>query len=82
MILLATYGEANRPTPNGRTLLHLAVRSGSFELVGLLLAYGADPTLPDGFGRTARDLARTDGTPEIREMLAGEASPASDPPVE
>ncbi|MBO0681716.1 MAG: ankyrin repeat domain-containing protein [Candidatus Dormibacteraeota bacterium] len=59
-LLLAHGAPVNSPA--GTTgPLHAAVKSGRLELVDLLLEQGADPTLPDGQGRTATQLAEAAG---------------------
>jgi len=49
--------------------IHGAVMGGSAEMVRLLLARGADPSLPDYQGRGARRLAEDMGRPEIAELF-------------
>lgn len=42
----------------GDTALHIAAANGTLEMVEMLLAAGADPTIPGWMARTARDKAR------------------------
>jgi hypothetical protein len=70
----------------GETPLLLAVSHGQTALVKLLLLSGADPTIPDRLGQTARSIAVAKGHREIEDMLnryAGVAGPcqASNWPV-
>ncbi|KAJ5910508.1 hypothetical protein N7504_005151 [Penicillium tannophilum] len=43
-----------------QTPLHLAIYLGHFELASMLLNLGADPSLPDGYGRNIMDWAQRD----------------------
>jgi ankyrin repeat protein len=70
-MLIEKYSHPNRITPNGNSLLHIAIRTGSLELVQLLLAAGADPHVEDSFGRSAAAFARSDGTEAMIEALGG-----------
>lgn len=72
--LLLTVGA----NPNSRTEidenatpLMLATQAGSITAVRALLAAGADVTLFDRFGRTAKDWALKFAKPEILEALSG-----------
>lgn len=49
--------------------LHMAVKSGQLEMVGLLVAYGADPDLRDISGISARDLASSAENGDILRLL-------------
>jgi ankyrin repeat protein len=60
----ARQGEAGGFTP-----LMEAGLNGQIELIELLLAFGADPALRDGEGRTAGDHARARGHDEAAERL-------------
>ena len=56
---------------DGRTsALHEGARGGDAEVVGILLAAGADPLLRDGDGRTALEVAAERGHAEVVEMLS------------
>lgn len=55
--------------PEGRPLLHLAVRGDHCKAVTLLLDEGADISALDGAGRTALHLACEMGLPETAELL-------------
>jgi ankyrin repeat protein len=50
--------NVNQRGENGVTALHLAVIKGNADMVEILLAGGADPTIRDASGRTAMDFAR------------------------
>lgn len=49
--------------------IHGAVMGGSAEMVRLLLAHGADPSLPDYKGRDARTLARDVDRPDLADLF-------------
>lgn len=49
--------------------LHAAASNGHTDLVRLLLANGADPQLLDPDGKTACDVAREKGFPDILKLL-------------
>ena len=54
---------------DGRTPLMAAAAAGAEEMVGVLLELGADPSLRDGGGRTAADLAFRNGHPDLGQRL-------------
>lgn len=54
---------------DGWTLLHREALAGNFGVVKLFVNYGADVTATTGSGRTASELARGIGWPEIAEYL-------------
>ena len=57
---------------DGRTSpLHEAARSGSAEVVRLLLDHGADASRTDGDGKTPLELATDRGHAAVAEMLRG-----------
>jgi len=56
--------------PLQRTALHAAVENGNQEIVGMLLAGGADPGAVNRDGKTAIDLAKGR---EVKEMLRASA---------
>jgi uncharacterized protein len=53
----------------GFTPLMEAAFNGQTDMVDLLLAYGADPTLRDDHGLTAADHARRNGHPTLADRL-------------
>lgn len=57
------------PGPNGTTALMMAAGYGSQEAVGLLLARGANPTLRNHLGLSARDFARRSGRDWLVRLL-------------
>jgi uncharacterized protein len=54
---------------NGLSSLSHAVGRGDKELVGVLLAHGADPSLKDAEGRTALHRAEANGATDIVALL-------------
>lgn len=69
--LLEKSGELNEATSEGETLLTLAARQGSDEVVALLLRRGADPTLRNKAGRTALDITLEKGhVAALRALVA------------
>ncbi len=67
-----------RADPDASTALHMAVRHGYLRVLRFLLERGADPTLKDGNGMTALDLARKQGSAPL--IAALEAAPAKSAP--
>lgn len=68
-LFLENGAEVNKPQMEGIRPLHSAAHRGQMEMVKLLLAYGADPTLATDDGRTSFDIAETEGKEEIRKIL-------------
>ena len=56
-VLLAAGADVNRRCEHGRTALHMAAAWGHADMVGLLLANGADPTLAEDDGLTPPQVA-------------------------
>ena len=55
----------------GATALHCACRRGDAEVVEILIQYGADPGVRDGFGRSASDICEAFGPfPVVEAALA------------
>ena len=77
--LLEAGADVNRQGLNGYSPLHGGVLGDRIEIVRMLLAAGADPTLPDRKGETPLDVARM-RNPEIAELLE-QALPAKQAPV-
>lgn len=50
------------------TLLHWAAKRGQTDLASMLLEKGADASLLDGLGRTARQLAAEEGRPFVSNI--------------
>ena len=50
--------------------LHEAARTGDTEMVKVLLQTGADPQLRSNDGKSAAELARTNGHEELVKLLA------------
>ena len=63
---------------SGDTLLHVAVRSQSVELVGAVLRGGGDAGAKNAKGTTARGLAKTLPSTDIRKLLSGASQGAGD----
>lgn len=70
--LLEAGAALNAPSQQGLTPLHVAAALGLAEVVRLLLAHGADPTLRDeGFAHaTPRDYAVQAGHQNVANLLA------------
>jgi len=66
--LLQSGADVNAKAESGAPI-HGAVMGGSADMVRLLLARGADPSLPDYQGRSARKLAEDMRRPEIAELF-------------
>jgi ankyrin repeat protein len=62
--------EVNEPGPFG-TPLHGAAENGHLEIVRLLVEHGADVSIRDASGRTAREAALQAGHAAVAEFLAG-----------
>lgn len=74
--LLEAGSDVNHRGVNDQTPLWRAVHNKRIEIVRMLLAAGADPTIPDIKGRTPLDVARNSdptigpkGDPAIAELL-------------
>ncbi|KAL0851384.1 hypothetical protein ABMA28_007200 [Loxostege sticticalis] len=59
----------DKTTSSGMTALHLCAATDRTEPMKLLLKAGADPTLKDGSGRTALQIARQMGHHACQELL-------------
>jgi len=69
-LLLERGAEVNaREKRNGLSSLSHAVGRGDKELVGVLIAHGADPLLKSADGRTALERAEANGATEIVALL-------------
>lgn len=68
-MLLAAGARLDARAPNRRTPLMLAALHASEEVIGTLLATGADPNLRDQNGATAADLARAQGRDKLADAL-------------
>ena len=62
--------NAIRPEKRNGTALIIAARKGNPEIVSLLLARGADPTVANHEGETALDLAKGQ---EVKELMRASA---------
>jgi ankyrin repeat protein len=60
----------NAGVEGGHTPLHSAAFNGNAEIVGLLLAAGADPAAPNDDGKTPLDLAREQGHEDVLRIRA------------
>jgi ankyrin repeat protein len=69
-LLLALGHDIDAQNDDGNTALHGALSGrGSEAIIRFLLESGADPTLPNARGQTARDIAETRASPEIAALL-------------
>ena len=64
--------NVNYQGPFGNTLLHGAVVSGDLKEVERLLAAGADPTIVNRDGKTARDAAALLGHDDILAVIGAQ----------
>jgi uncharacterized protein len=67
-LLLAAGADVNDAVPAAAPI-HGAVMGGSADLVTSLLAHGADPSVPDYQGRSARQLAEAMGRPDLAALF-------------
>lgn len=67
-LLLAAGAGVNEASPAAAPI-HGAVMGRSAELIGWLLQHGADPSVQDFDGRTARQLAEAMHEPELARLL-------------
>jgi hypothetical protein len=72
-LLLSQGARVDPRAPNRRTPLMLAAQYASEEVIGTLLATGADPSIQDQNGATAADLARAQGREKLADALAERA---------
>jgi ankyrin repeat protein len=72
--LLDAGAEVDARSHGGFTALQEAAENGDEDLMELLLARGADPTLTNDDGKSAADLAIDRGHEELAESLRGEAT--------
>jgi len=68
--LLLEMGADPNQLSRGTLPLHHAIWSDNLEAIRLLLAAGADPTLVDADGDSARAVAQREGKAEIIQMFA------------
>lgn len=68
-LLLAQGALVNAPSPDGTTPLMMAARSGSSQLVNLLLEKGADPTTLSVTKLSAADWAESNKQTNLAEQL-------------
>ena len=68
-LILGHKFDVNGRDAAGRTILFQAAATGRPSLVKDLLARGCNPKVRDAKGRTAADVARSNGWEEIAEML-------------
>ncbi len=63
--------DVNKPLPNGEMPLHFAIRTNQPEIVGALLAHGADPEIKDFQNLSAIDHAVLMGSENILATIIG-----------
>lgn len=73
-LLLERGAHINARAPNRSTALMMAAQYAAEEVIGVLLATGADPALRDKNDATAADLARAQGRDRLADELAKRAS--------
>jgi len=62
--------DVNAKDEFGYTALHLAADRGNINVVELLLKHGADPTIKDGDGLSAAEIAQVAGHAEITKLVS------------
>ena len=67
--VLAAHAKPDTRFQKGWTALFIAIHADHFEAVKTLLDSGADPSLRDENGMTARDLAVFEGRADIAKIL-------------
>ncbi|PSJ63084.1 ankyrin repeat domain-containing protein [Pseudaminobacter soli (ex Li et al. 2025)] len=75
-LLVARGASVHAVDDRGRSALMIAAERGHAEMVGWLLAHGADATLRDGQGKTAADLASDAAVLEALQTQPTGQSPA------
>ena len=75
--ILESRGDPNIQTNSGKTPLHYAVALNQLEVVKLLIEYGADITIKDGWGQEALHIAFL--TPEEKDLYSGDRFREEDP---
>jgi len=79
--LLKNGAEVNvQSRKKGVTALMIAAVAGNVELVRMLLDRGADATLTDIFGNTAKILAEKKGNVAVVDLLSDPPAPADGQP--
>eukprot|EP00164_Ancoracysta_twista_P001614 GFYU01002118.1.p1 GENE.GFYU01002118.1~~GFYU01002118.1.p1 ORF type:complete len:155 (-),score=32.90 GFYU01002118.1:221-685(-) len=61
--------DANLKTKDGRTPLHIAAEFGSYECIPVLLRFGAQISLLNGDGKTAVEVADSNGHERVKKAL-------------
>jgi ankyrin repeat protein len=79
-LLLEAGASVDARQQGGFTALHAAAAHGDIPLVDLVLAHGADPSLPTDTGEVAADLARSAGHADLAERLAAPTVSDAPPP--
>ena len=72
LLLNSGHFDPNRPTAEGETALHAAVRQERPDLVCRLLTHGALSHLPNRDSNTPLDLARDLPDPDLVALIEGE----------
>ena len=67
--LLTIINQADSSDDDGNTLLHLAVKAESLEIVDLLLTLGANPSIKNSRSETPAHVAARAGNLEILKFL-------------
>ncbi|MDW6022630.1 ankyrin repeat domain-containing protein [Mesorhizobium sp. BAC0120] len=75
-LLLARGASIHAVDDRGRSALMIAAGRGHAEMVGWLIAHGADATLKDGQGKTAADLATDAAVLNVLQTVSAGQSPA------
>ncbi|HEX7297319.1 MAG TPA: ankyrin repeat domain-containing protein, partial [Pyrinomonadaceae bacterium] len=68
--IIAGGADVNEPNSSGQTPIVLAIVTGQYHLLPLLMSVGANPSLRDNTGLSAFDWAERKGRSDLAQSLA------------